>query len=194
MINSLTPWGCDNNFKIIIFNLIIQNSTLGTFCKIAVRWVPLYLTDENWTLKKVMAWCQCWPGSMAYDITRPRWVNIPSNVCDIYCCIIVTSHEHHGVWNHQQLHSLVRLTINKTSKPGIICPLGVETTFDQWLPLTKGQWYGKCFHVMISSCDQHINILYIWEVTSLWSQQFYVMHSHKGERALCHVNLNYDGL
>ena len=32
-------------------------------------------------------------------------------------------------------------------------PLWGKSTGDQWIPITKGQWRGKCFHLMKSSCD-----------------------------------------
>ena len=32
-------------------------------------------------------------------------------------------------------------------------PLWGEFTGDQWISHTKGQWHGKCFHLMKSSCD-----------------------------------------
>ena len=57
----------------------------GISCKIALRWMPLDLTDDKSTLVQVMAWCrqatshylsQCWPRSLVpYDVTRPQWVN-----------------------------------------------------------------------------------------------------------------------
>ena len=53
-------------------------------CKIALRWMPLDLTDDKSTLVHVMAWCrqatshypsQCWPRSMSpYGVSRPWWV------------------------------------------------------------------------------------------------------------------------
>ena len=56
----------------------------GISCEIALRWMPLNLTDDKSTLVQVMAWCrqatshylsQCWPRSMSpYAITRPQWV------------------------------------------------------------------------------------------------------------------------
>ena len=42
------------NFKSIIFKLIIQNSSLGTRCEIADRWMPQNLTNEKSTLVQVM--------------------------------------------------------------------------------------------------------------------------------------------
>ena len=36
-------------------------------------------------------------------------------------------------------------------------PLWRETTGDQWLPLTKGKWRGKGFHLMTSSWHMHWN-------------------------------------
>ena len=54
-------------------------------CEIALKWMPLDLTDDKSTLVQVMAWChqapshylsQCWPRSLSpYGVTRPQWVN-----------------------------------------------------------------------------------------------------------------------
>ena len=62
-----------------------MNSGRGISYKIALRWMPLDLTDDKSTLVQVMAWChqatshylsQCWPRSLPpYDFTRPQWVN-----------------------------------------------------------------------------------------------------------------------
>ena len=56
----------------------------GISCEIAIRWMPLDLTDDESTLVQVMAWCcqatshylsQCWLRSMSpYGVTRPQWV------------------------------------------------------------------------------------------------------------------------
>ena len=47
-INSLAPGRCGNNLKSIIFKLIIQNnSSLGTHCETALRWMPQNLTNEK---------------------------------------------------------------------------------------------------------------------------------------------------
>ena len=63
--------------------------------EIALRWMPLDLTDEKSTLVQVMAWCrqatshylsQCWPKSLSpYGVTRPQWVSI---ITDDLCTVI----------------------------------------------------------------------------------------------------------
>ena len=60
----------------------------GISCKIALRWMPLDLTDDKSTLVQVMTWCHqatshylslCWPRIMSpYGVTRPQWVNVMS--------------------------------------------------------------------------------------------------------------------
>ena len=62
-----------------------MNGGWGISYEIALRWMPLDLTDDKSTLVQVMAWCrqatshylsQCWPRSMSPNgITRPQWVN-----------------------------------------------------------------------------------------------------------------------
>ena len=56
----------------------------GISREIALRWMPLDLTDDKSALVQVMAWCcqatnlylnQCWPRFMSrYGVTRPQWV------------------------------------------------------------------------------------------------------------------------
>ena len=56
----------------------------GISCEIALRWMPLDLTDEKSTLVRITAWCrqatshylsQCWPRSMSPNgVTSPQWV------------------------------------------------------------------------------------------------------------------------
>ena len=58
----------------------------GISCKIALRWMPLNLTDGKSTLVQVMAWCrqatshylsQCWRRFMSpYGVTRSQSVNV----------------------------------------------------------------------------------------------------------------------
>ena len=62
-----------------------MNGGWGISYEIALRWMPLDLTDKS-TLVQVMAWCrqetshylsQCWPRSMLPNgVTRPQWVNL----------------------------------------------------------------------------------------------------------------------
>ena len=61
--------------------------------------------------------------------------------------------ERDDVSNHQcldhLLNRLFRRRSKKTSK--------LRLTGDPWIPLTKGQWRGKCFYLMTSS---HIDLVY----------------------------------
>ena len=62
-----------------------QNSSLGTCCEVALRWM-LHQTPDQSTLVQVMTWGhlatshylnQCWPKSLSpYSVTRPQWVNL----------------------------------------------------------------------------------------------------------------------
>ena len=49
----LEPGRYGNNFGNIIFKLIIQYSSLGTYCKIALMWMPQIPTNEKSTLLQV---------------------------------------------------------------------------------------------------------------------------------------------
>ena len=84
---TLTHWPLGDLSKIlVIFKLISVTDGWGISCKIALRWMPLDLTDDMSTLVQVMAWCrqatshylsQCWPRFMSpYGVTRPQWVKI----------------------------------------------------------------------------------------------------------------------
>ena len=73
IINSLAPGRFQFNFRYGIFKLTLANGGWGISYEIALRWIPLDLTDDKSTLVQVMAWCrqatshylsQCWPRSM----------------------------------------------------------------------------------------------------------------------------------
>ena len=53
----LEPGRSGRKWKSMIFKLIMQNSSLNTHCEIARRWTPQYLSGNQLTLVKVMAWC-----------------------------------------------------------------------------------------------------------------------------------------
>ena len=84
-MDSLAPRRFEQNFRQVIFKLISVTDGWGISCNIALRWMPLDLTNDKSTLVQVMAWChhttshylnQCWPRSLPpYGVTRPRWVN-----------------------------------------------------------------------------------------------------------------------
>ena len=83
--NALDPGRFQIEFRLAIFRLILVKDGWGIPYEIALRWMPLDLTDDESTLVQVMAWCrqaanhylsQCWPRSMSPNIvTRPQWVN-----------------------------------------------------------------------------------------------------------------------
>ena len=82
----LAPGQCHggSDFEIIIFKVIIENSSLSTRGEITQRLMPQTLIDKKSALVRVMVWCrqatshylnQCWPRSMSpYGITRPKWL------------------------------------------------------------------------------------------------------------------------
>ena len=84
LLNSLAPGRFQFNFRQVIFKLTLVNGGWGISYEIALRWMPLDLTDDKSTLVQVMAWChqatnhymiQCWLRSLLlYDVTRPQWV------------------------------------------------------------------------------------------------------------------------
>ena len=70
--------------------------------EIALRWMPIDLTDEKSTLVQVMAWCheatshylsQCWARPMSPNgVTRPQWVKQSRRFVGSYCCKCCFSH------------------------------------------------------------------------------------------------------
>ena len=56
-LNVLTHRMLGNNYKSMICKIIVHNSSLGTYCKIALRWMPQNLINWKSSLVKVMAWC-----------------------------------------------------------------------------------------------------------------------------------------
>ena len=64
--------------------------------------------------------------------------------------------ERDGVSKHQRLGCLLSSLfrqIKENFKTSRHWTLWGEFTGDQWIPLTKGQYRGKCFHSMTSSCE-----------------------------------------
>ena len=68
--------------------------------------------------------------------------------------ITMTSHERHVVPNHWPFHCLCNIFCGphqRNTEVHITGPLWGEFTGRRWTPPKKGQWRGKCFHVMTSS-------------------------------------------
>ena len=83
-VNSLDPGRFQFHFRLVILKLTLVNGGWGISYEIALRWMPLDITDDKSTLVQVMAWCrqatshyltQCWPRSMSPNgVTNPQWV------------------------------------------------------------------------------------------------------------------------
>ena len=111
-----------------------MNGGWGISYEIALRWMPLDLTDGKSTLVQelqVMAWCrqatshyflsQCWPRSLSpYDVTRPQWVNRQWNCWSLRCswCIACKS-----IANALEL-------LQSCTKPSIFCCLHLGKMFE----------------------------------------------------------------
>ena len=93
----LTHWPLGDlkkKMRKVIFQLISLIGGWGIFCKIALKWMSMDLTDDKSTLVQVMAWCrqatshylsQCWPRSVSpYGVSRPQWVNKIGSVLMCY--------------------------------------------------------------------------------------------------------------
>ena len=86
-LNSLAPGRFQFNLWWVMLKLLLVNGGWSICNEIALRWMPLDLTDDKSILVQVMAWCrqatrhypsQCWPRSISPNgVTRPQWVNNP---------------------------------------------------------------------------------------------------------------------
>ena len=131
----LTHCPLGNNFRSIIFKLIIQNSILGIRFWIGLRWIPKYCSYEKSELVQLML----------PDSTKPLpeltltqiyvivWFNLATVNSELalqkynYCCwvgVITVNSLHkegktlmleflwHGPQNHVWLHSLLETTLH----------------------------------------------------------------------------------
>ena len=149
-INSLAPGRFQFNFRLAIFKLILVNGCWGISYEIALRWMPLDLTDDKSTLVQVMAWCrqatshylsQCWRRCvLPYGITRPQWVNQHG--------VEKLSNTMTSQWTRWRLKSpaspsftqlFIRAQIKENIKTLCHWPLCVAFIGDRWIPSTNGQ-------------------------------------------------------
>ena len=66
-------------------------------------------------------------------------------------------------WPHDcLLNGLFKAQIKENIKAPRHWPLWGEFTCDRWIPGTKGQWRGKCFHLMTSSLNILVNWFRYW--------------------------------
>ena len=63
-----------------------------------------------------------------------------------------------GFSNHWRLFTqpFVQAQIKESIKPPRHWPLWGKFTGDRWIPRTKSQWRGKCFHLMTSSWESYV--------------------------------------
>ena len=106
----------------------------GIFGEIALRWMPLDLTDDKSTLAQVMAWCrqatshylsQCWPRALSpYGVTRPQWVKLKRN--ENFNYMDTSSHKVNSIYHIPQI-----LDIHKcgTDAMEIFCGLHTTSTY-----------------------------------------------------------------
>ena len=85
-----------------------------------------------------------------------------------YAVLIIMRHKHHyddvkSPASRLFTQRFIQAQINEDMKAPRHWPLCVEFTGDRWIPRTNGQWRGKCFHLMTSSCG--IVIKTSWDFT-----------------------------
>ena len=102
---------------------------------------------------RYLFWWICIDASFTSMFTFTRWLLSDRHQCWLLQWL---HNECNGISNHQPygcLHNhLFRHRSKKTSKHARHWPLWGEFTSDRWIPHTKGQQCGKCFHLMMSSC------------------------------------------
>ena len=72
-LNSLAPGRFKFNFRKVIFKLTWVNGSWAISHEIALRWMPLDLTDDKSTLVQVMAWCR--------QAASHTWANVDPDLC-----------------------------------------------------------------------------------------------------------------
>ena len=126
-MNSLAPGGCDRISKIIIFKLLIQNSSMGTCCEIALSWMPQNLTNEKSTLVQVMALC--------------HQANLDPNFCHHMVLLghneLSYHYERFGFFFSTISVTLVMMTSSNGNIFHVTDHLCWEFTSHQWIPSTK---------------------------------------------------------
>ena len=99
-INWLAPWRCHNNYKNIIFKVIIQRSYSSPPFEIAPIWMPQHLTNAKSALLQVMATRQymskCWSrlivrrGGLIWSHEDPEmWWSVPLTCAWLYMSFLL---------------------------------------------------------------------------------------------------------
>ena len=87
--------------------------------------------------------------------------------------------DHDGVSNHQPHGCLLNRFFQTQMKENIKAPrhwpLWGDFNGDRWIPRTKGQLRGKCFHLMTSSCEMVMSapIRLAYSYIEIW---YYLLH------------------
>ena len=126
--------------------------------------------NSNWSgleTRKTSGWW--WWDSLLFSLPFICWLVMREYIY-VYIYIYINIYtllwrhnDHDGVWNHQPhgclLNRLFRRRSKKTSKLHVI---GL-CVGNRWIPRTKGQLRGKCFHLMTSSWYIYVYIpYYFW--------------------------------
>ena len=108
-------------------------------------------------------------GKTYHELLAHRWYHIT-----------MTSDDEKDISNHLKLHSLVKILFRLTKRNHqrqislALCEGNPPVT---WIPCTNGQWCGKCFHVMMSSCTQSRRArgMLCLQIPCLWSENIMSM-------------------
>ena len=112
-------------------------------------------------------------------VMKPPSVNSSAVLPSIPGTLHWRHNDHNGVSNQQPhgclLNRLLRRRSKKASKFRV-------TGRDRWIPRTKGQLRGKCFHLMTSSCDKCLQAVHARQLGTPSLQFFSTAHLQKSPK------------
>ena len=100
------------------------------------------------------------PGVIHSCLTQPNTIGPSNNLCYHY-----NDHNGRDYGSNQQPHitqPFIQAQIKENIKAPRHWPLWGKFTDDRWIPRTNGQWRGKCFPLMTSSCGCSKSISYLY--------------------------------
>ena len=141
-----------NTSEVLLFNILLPGNQsklkfkidLYFFLKLSASIFNLHVFFPEILL------CTVYPQTLAhysYFAVLFSWGLVLHN-CDVTMSAMVSQ-----ITSLMIVYSTVnQALIEENIKAPCHWPLWGEFTGDRWIPLTKGQWNGKCFHLMTSSC------------------------------------------
>ena len=175
----------------VIFNRMLVIDGWGISCKIAVRWMPLGLTDDKSALVEVMAWCyqvrshylnQYWPSSMSpwhhywlgYNRLMAKWMKRGNF---LICRLLWGSLPHTHIYGTSTCRLNSSSWLLKPLYSGLIV-LKRRPILSYWP--TCGLWSPDSFIMRIYWCQQWSGMPGPWFNVKMTSYQY--RKSHCGDK------------